>query len=123
MISAPRPPSDSTTSCGTAFTVAAVPTGINTGVCTAPWGSVSSPRRPPSAHAAPTSKRSDIAPHSIASSVLLRFRCRGVRRWRRDQDVALALERTNLHVLELFVQLVHLLLHVIRVERVDVSSG
>src|SRR6185437_16390409 len=134
MISAPRPPMASTTSCGTAFTVAAVPTGINTGVCTTPWGSVSTPQRPPSAHVAPTSKRSDIAPHSICYySALLRrlrlrrrrLRCRScLRRWcgrrlRCDQDVpVLVIERTNLQVLEI-------LLHVFQVfgvERENVGS-
>src|ERR1700722_16242004 len=49
MICAPLPaaPFTSRISCGTAFTVAAVPTGINTGVSTTPCGSVIRPRRPP----------------------------------------------------------------------------
>ena len=33
--------------CGTAFTLAAVPTGINTGVSTTPCGSLNRPLRPP----------------------------------------------------------------------------
>src|SRR5579871_5410350 len=42
-------PSDSSTSCGTAFTVPAVPTGMKTGVSTTWWGSASCARRPPAA--------------------------------------------------------------------------
>src|ERR1700685_1528861 len=49
MISAPlrSGPILSSTPCSTAFTLATVPTGINTGVCTTPCGSVSDALRPP----------------------------------------------------------------------------
>src|SRR5215469_3067604 len=43
----PSSPSVSRIPCSTAFTLAAVPTGINTGVSTTPCGNASLPRRPP----------------------------------------------------------------------------
>jgi hypothetical protein len=47
---------------GMPFTEARVPTGMNMGVSTSPWGVVSRPRRPPEVSAPRISKLRDMSP-------------------------------------------------------------